>query len=433
MNITKSFLITVGSNILILLISTVISYITAVFLGPEGRGIFVFLLILANILFTVGEMGLSYSNLYFLSKKRLTESQALSIDMLISIGAGSTLSIITMLVLVYFPALLSNQKISPLIALIVLSPLSLSIGFQYLLRVIQAREDFISYNFLLVFRAFIQLGFTLFFIFTLHLGVAGALFAWNLSYIAGFIIGIIIIIRKGRPVFHLHRNDILQFLKYGLVIYGIGILWQIGNRLDIFFIGKICSMSEVGVYSIAIILSELFLNIPQALKIASFVKIAQYSEQESTALICRLIRISLFLLVITGIAVFPIMPFALPFIFGEDYSQAVIPFFILFFGIMILAVEIIISSYFYAQKAQQKTVFFICIIYFISAVFFYSVLIPLGGIIGAAIATAGSYLILSGIETAVFIKRTRISLGDILVIRKEDFAQLIRHILPSKE
>lgn len=418
---------------LILLISTVISYITAVFLGPEGRGVFVFLLILANILFTIGEAGLSYSNLYFLSKKKIAESQAMSIDMLISIGAGSTLSIITMLLLVYFPALLSNQQISPLIALIVLSPLSLSIGFQYLLRVIQAREDFVSYNLLLVFRALIQLGLTILFIFTLHFGVAGALFAWNLSYIAGFIIGFMIIVRKGRPVFQLHRKGILQFLKYGLVIYGIGILWQIGNRLDIFFIGKICSMSEIGVYSIAIILSELFLNIPQALKIASFVKIAQYSEKESTALICRLIRISLFLLVIAGIVVFPIMPFALPFIFGEAYSQAVIPFFILFFGIMILSVEIIISSYFYAQKAQQKVVFFICIIYFISAVLFYSVLIPLGGIIGAAIATAGSYLILSGIETAVFIARTKISLWNILVIRKEDFARLIRHILPSKE
>jgi O-antigen/teichoic acid export membrane protein len=184
----------------------------------------------------------------------------------------------------------------------------------------------------------------------------------------------------------------LELLRRGIPAIGLTLGQSATLRIDRVLIGLFLSASPVGVYSVAATGTEIVWLVPTALSQILFHKFASRSVDQSSATAARLF--SLLISLVTAAGLFGIAPYAIDFLVGAKFADALIPLRILLVGAVFLASYQLDS---YALAAHDRiTHAGLATMFGFGVVLLADLwLIPRYGLVGAAWASVIAYAVMA--------------------------------------
>jgi O-antigen/teichoic acid export membrane protein len=223
--------------------------------------------------------------------------------------------------------------------------------------------------------------------------VNGYLFSYFLSQTVVFVISLILI----RP--YLAKQEIListdivkKAFNYGLKNELSYFIQFLNYRLSYFFILYYQDITSVGLFSVAIVVSESIWLMAKSITTVQYSKIVNLDNPSGAIeLTQKSAKLSLYatLAMLVVLAVIPSWVFG--FIFGKDFGPIKQLLFLLMPGILSIAVSNVYGHYFAALN-QMRVLIVKSTIGLVFTVVLSIVLIPLWNLKGACIVTSASYL-----------------------------------------
>lgn len=225
----------------------------------------------------------------------------------------------------------------------------------------------------------------------------------------------------------LSRSSFKSLTTLSTINYISNTVQFLSYRMDFWFVNYYSGSRELGIYSLAVNLAQLFWMLPNAVGAVLFPNIASMDPKkalEYSQMLCRIIFTSTVLLGIIGGA---LLAYLIPFLYGVEFATASKLFFILLLGIVPFSIKIIIASY-YAGVNKTKLDMIGSIIGFVFCLITNILLIPKYGSMGASVATVISYSSNTAFMIISFKTITNSSLSSFLVIKKSDIHLLMKHL-----
>jgi|GEM_PF-1179639 len=199
--------------------------------------------------------------------------------------------------------------------------------------------------------------------------------------------------KKYRPTFAFNKDFAKKSYAYGFKGWIGNIAITANTRIDQLILGGVASAEVLGSYSIAVLLSELIWILPAALGQVIYNRVAGDNNQTtSLKLVKKIHRILLSFLLLCTFAAAIVGPYIIPFVYGSEYSGAILPFLVLLPGTLIMVSTKLLAKLFTASGHIAVTNK-VQIISSIVSIVLYIILIPQMGILGAAIAATIGYTI----------------------------------------
>ena len=172
-----------------------------------------------------------------------------------------------------------------------------------------------------------------------------------------------------------HLSIVINFFNYRLV------LWVLVYYLD---------NSQVGIFSVAVGLSQLFTFISTPLTQVLMPFLSAESENRKQELFVRFARVHFTIILVLALISVLVTPFLIPILYGESFSESIYAFQILVLGTVLSCQTKIIASYF-ASRDLMKLNLYATIIGFLLTFYFNFYLISKHGIYGASLAQTITY------------------------------------------
>lgn len=222
----------------------------------------------------------------------------------------------------------------------------------------------------------------------------------------------------------LDKKDAIIFFSYSMFTFVINSIQFLAYRVDYWILDHYKGNEELGWYSLAVKLSQLFWVLPLLFASIIFPKVAggelQYDESKMRALI----RGMNWLNIITGLFLFFTVSFFIPLLFGKEYSNSILLFRILLPGMILFCMATILAAYF-AGKNKLKVNLggsLLCLLIILSLDL---LLIPSKGMKGAAIASSIGYGITALYFVAVYCYSKRIAVYRLIIPESNDRKYLV--------
>lgn len=135
-------------------------------------------------------------------------------------------------------------------------------------------------------------------------------------------------------------------LATALPVHGTNILHFLNQRADIFFLQASHGAREVGLYALAVSLAQCLLLASSALAQPLLPKLAHASPAEAAEIAARLCRLFLTLAVPGGLGLTALGWWAIPAVFGRDFSASLPSLAVLLPGVIAFGLTNILISYF---------------------------------------------------------------------------------------
>ena len=219
-------------------------------------------------------------------------------------------------------------------------------------------------------------------------------------------------------------KTLAPLVSYGFLPMVAVLLTTLNYRLDVIMLRRTSyiSLASIGVYSIGITLAEKVLLVSDAVKEILLSKLAKGKGEEEVAKAMRFcFAISLFLaIVITFIS-----KLFISLLYGAEYAGAEVVTNISVWGTIFMVFFRMISQYNVANKKQKYNVIFLSFAIVINIIL-NTILIPIYGINGAAIATSIGYCISSAMFIVYFHKVSKIKYRNLIFITKSDILKVLK-------
>lgn len=413
----KDILGVFGSNIFAIINGIFVGIIISRILGPEGRGIYVSILVVPVIVVSLSLLGIKRSTIYHIGKKTYKDNEIISGVFCILI-ITSPLGILISGIVYYFSR---NPDFTFILIVLVLLTIPARMTIIYTEGVFLGKEQFYKSNRLKWMPGLINLLTLVFFIWIVRLSVFGALLSFLLSNLIVAIYSLCIIVKEYKIKICFNYEIIKSLIKIGVVYAFALFIMQLNYRIDIFLLEKLSSMKEIGYYSLGVSITEMLWQLPLAIGIVVISRSAGTNNQAAlTKSVARLLRVSFLVVFIASIILFLIIPFIIPLIYGKDFIpsiqivQTILP------GILIFMIFKILSSSL-AGIGKPHIIIKIFIPALIINVILNLILIPKYGGLGAALATNVSYTLGAICLLIVYSRVMKIPVIEIIKFKKNDF------------
>jgi len=428
-SLTKGGLITFLTSSVIFILAMASSIILARALGPEGRGIATLTLMIPPLLVMFGTFGTEVSNVYFAGNKKFKlddiVSNSIALTILISIFLFSIFYIVYRTP--FFQNYMSSNMISPLFLWIAIASLPFNLLFIFLKNILLGKEHIGKMNLLGFYQAFIQLLLVLLFVVVLKLNVLGAVLCFLIGSFICSIISLYYVSKISDIRLKLNFKLANSSLRYGGKAY-IGNLAQFLNyRLDIFLVAYFLNPAAVGFYGIAVGLAEKLWMVPGSIGTVLFPRVSSINTKEANKLTPIVARHTFFSVLVLAIILFIFSKHLIVLLFGKTYLPSVKPLLILLPGVVALSISKILTSDLAGRGKPQFGMVASCISLPIN-ICLNIILIPKWGISGAAFASTIAYWAATTVVFIAFLKISKNSLLDILILKKED---INKYVLPK--
>lgn len=388
-------------------------------LGPELRGDYALFVLTASLAASAATLGAGLGSMYHLGKSRLS-----------------------------LPVLLGNSQFLALVvgafALVVVTAVALSIdtegfvrddGFWLYLLALPAALEFTLLSALLVGQgrftglnsasvsqtAFVLIGAAVLYA-AGELTLFRVLAVWSGSYLVGSIIALAFLGFQNwspRAVFRPDLPALRLQVQTGLPGQAGNILQFLNYRLDQFLVAALATRGEVGIYAVAVGLSETVWWIANAVALALLPRLTRMEAERATevaAVACRntLLVAGVAAAGLAGGSILLVEP-----VFGSAFGDATRAVFWLMPGIVALSGAKVLSSYLFSQGKMAVTSVF-AMIALGGTLLFDLLLIPPFGIAGAAGASSIAYSTSAVLTVAYFARFTAGNPLDCLLVRPAD-------------
>lgn len=423
--------ITFITRILQLIIGIGTSVIIARALGPYGKGIYSLAILLPGILITFLNFGINTASIYYIGKKKYPLKEILGVDIISSILISVFSILIGLIIIFYF-----GDKLFPSIARGYLM-LSLSLPpFQFLsmfiLDILLGLQKIKKYNFIQLIQSLIFLSFVFVFFASSNLVIKTAIIS---EFLAVFIICIYLffVIKKevGGITLSLNKNLIKDIFSYGIKVYLATIFSFLHYRIGHLLLNIFLNPFAVGLYSVAVGISEKIWLISQSAGTILFPRVSSETDKENlnkfTPIVCRNV---LFITTLLTIFLFIIGRPLIIFLYSKQFFGSLAPFQILLIGAITISGWRILANDLYGRgKPLLNT--YITGGAVTSNIILNTILIPKLGINGAAWASSISYSIALIVIAIIYCKISRNNIIDTIFIKKSDFKYYKNLILYS--
>lgn len=414
-------------NMLARLVSVLLGFPEAILvahaLGPQGQGIYRLALLIPALMGMVVNLGLNFANVYFVGQDERNARVAVANSLWASVILGCAA------ILLYAPlaGLIHDRFLSD-------SP-------QYLeaIGVVMLPISLMNYNLAHVFNGLKQFRPTsIWTICTAVLTLLGAALVSVLGLKAtGMValyalvvpvatIAVYLWILRRRGLLSL-RGDLQQWLRsigYGIRGTVANLLQFLNFRLDSLIIAAFLGATEVGLYSLAVLLTELLWLTANAVATILFPVTAGQSPAQASRLAAQACRHMLWVTLAEAVILAASARWLVPLIFGQEFAPSVLPLWLLLPGTVALAIPIILNAHM-AGRGRPQIGALSAGISLVATVALDLILIPRLGIAGAAIASSVAYILTALVVTTIFRRATGVEWSVMLLIRMEDWRTLL--------
>lgn len=411
------------NNFIQLFVSLGSGFLIARILGTEGKGEVYLLTQFSSFIQVFFLFGLGVSLLYYLKIKVISYNQSVTFAVFFNIFI---IAILFILIIVFpnilFEILGKEIKTNKILLTIITALLNIFCGF---IGYIEMYKDngVKKWSIISLLSNVIYIIFLFFLIFIKPFGVEGALLALLFSTLIKAAFLCIPTLR--RFVFEpLKLTIIAQIFTYGFGAFISNLFLTSVFRIDVFFLNNYVSLSEIGLYSVSVNVSELLLLVPNALGLVLFPHLSGLESQELLNTMSKIGRLSFILGLIgcIGLAIFG-YPFILT-IFGSKFTKAFVPLLLLLPGLMAMTLNYSYSNFFTStgQSYVPAKCFGLGLAVNLLSNFIF---IPKFGIIAASVTSSITYIIITLCFIFIIRKKYKLDYGVYIFPSKDDFMYLI--------
>lgn len=339
----KQTLVTSGGTIVSGILGMFFYILIARYLGPSNFGIFSVATASIALIASVANIGIDTGIVRFVGKHYRTEKNVASRFL----KMGMRLKLIVSVVVIVFgwiavPAVALSVFGKP--ELIVPLRLSLvgAIGallFSFVQSALQAMEKFWIWSWLSILTNLFRLLATMIVFGLGLLTINNSLSIYIIFPVFGFAVGFLFL-----PKFWNVKNEnqvLIEFLHYNKWIALFTLIVAVSSRLDTFISAKLLSLSDLGIYSVAVTLSSVIPSIILALATVVAPKLSSYGNDKEAFHYLRKLQFFVFGLALLGILIgIPLTYFFVPYLYGSSYVSSLYPLAILIVAQAVFLVSI---------------------------------------------------------------------------------------------
>ncbi len=414
---------TIGSKLLLALMSFLIVTISTNNLGPEGYGYISLIMLGITMVHMVNNFVGGPALIYLIPRYRLFK-------LFVPSYLWAFISSVSVTFLLYSFDLIPQGSGIHIMCLSFFCSIN-SINQVVLL----GKEKIKKYNQVtLVQLASMLLSLAIFFLVLKQKNIEAYIYSLYIQYLAGFILGYLYIHKDiCKPSDHNNSGFVKDIIKYGTITQTGNIIQLLNYRLSFYIIDSYAGKAVLGAYNAGVQLAEGLWLIGKSLALIQYSKISNVKDKLfAKDFSIQLLKINVLCTLMLIIPVFLLPTSLFQFIFGEKFTQVKEVFIYLSPGIVAMAGSIIFSHYFSGLgKIYINTIASsIGLIFTLIAGF---VLIPRMGLYGAAITASMSYVAIVTFQFILFLNMSKTKARELLINKKDkDLAlQKLREIYHS--
>lgn len=195
-----------------------------------------------------------------------------------------------------------------------------------------------------------------------------------------------------RPSFRFSISEIKPFLFYSSIGFLVIFINLLSRKSDIWIINYMLDSRQLGFYAIAVTLGDLVLQIPMTLKNVLFPYLSSSdSAKDRSRLMALFSRFNTTIIIIIILVLSLMANELIPIMYGEDFVEAVFPFYFFIIGIGFIGFKEFFQIYNMSMDNQRINVW-ANLLGLILLIILNIYLIPLYGIVGAAVAMMFSFI-----------------------------------------
>lgn len=379
---------TMATRVALIAIGLATSVLIARSLGPEGRGLQAAIAVLTAVGVQFGNLGLHSSNTYYVAKRHGLLPTLVGNSLLVSLVLATVVSAAAGVVMTVWPSL---SPIDGMYLWLALAGIPLGIAYLLLQNLLLGTHRVRAYNMIelvsrivlvgILFALVVSEGISVLSVVAASLAVSAVAATW--AYLK---------LRSGmRSNAAVSRKLLREHLGYGFKAYVAAFFAFTVIRADVLLCSYLLGDEPTGIYSIAASMAEMVYMLPVVAGTIAFPmltatedRVERWAKAKSAAKWIAVATTGL--AVLAGVLARPVVGL----LYGEAFLPAVEPFLWLLPGIVLLGVNTILMNYFAAEGMPAVAVWSPAVASVIN-VGLNLWLLPLVGIVGAAIASSVAY------------------------------------------
>jgi O-antigen/teichoic acid export membrane protein len=256
------------------------------------------------------------------------------------------------------------------------------------------------------------------------------------AVIAGFAPAVLIAL--GSPWFVLRRaphnqgaSRFREVWSYSLPCYAGNLLQHLNYRLDVFLVTFFRDTAELGLYMTAVGVAQLLWLPSVAMQTVLFPRLTSLTDDaHRIGNAAQVARVMLALSLGMGAMLALVAPWAVPLLYGERFAPSVLPLWLLLPGITAFCIPQVLCAYISAIGKPQINLWVAAVALVMTVIINLS-LVPIIGMIGAAIASTASYTVTSLLTVLIFRRLTGCRLRDTLLLGRSDLRLISTRLAAS--
>ena len=409
-----------NSNVFSIIAGLLASIILARVLGPDKYGIFTALIIIPMIVVSLTHLGIRGSAIFHVGKGKYDRNELVStivLLLIISSLLGMFLSAIAYWVY-------DEPSFTVLMISLVLLVIPGRLAIVYLGGVFLGNDEINKANQMNWITNAVNLALIALLVWALGYEIIGAITAFMVSGLVVTVYGFVLIKKSFTIRLKVHKEIIKSLLRLGILFSVSFFILQLNYRIDILLLEKMKGATEVGLYSLGASIAEQLWQLPLAIGIVVFSRTASAEDKtEMAENTLVLMRISFLFSVLVSIAMFLLVPYLVPIIFGDEYIPSIRIIQTILPGIIMVVVFRILSGHI-AGLGRPELTLYIFLPALVLNIIFNLLWIPEYGGLGAAMATNVSYTVGTIGYVIVYSRILKVPVKHILLFRKSDFVQV---------
>jgi O-antigen/teichoic acid export membrane protein len=357
-------------------------------LGPTGRGTLAFVTVIALLVARLASFGIGVATIYFAARRPAERARILGTSAAFVAVSGAAVIGLVAAFLLLVPAARPAGLTTDLIWLMVPGAVLVCLvewGLSFLLGARLLRAQLIAMGFgpwlyAVALAVAALLG---------DLDVEGAAAAWVVSGVAWVaLIGVLAVAATGiaLPSFAL----LVESIRFGVRAWAGGLARSVNTRIDQLLMAYLSTQAALGVYAVAVNVSEALQYLPGAIAMAFAPAVAATAAGERRERTMRTFRGALLITLVTIPPAMVLGAVLLPVVFGDEFRASIVPFLILAPGaIGFLAMRVFSTALLGASLPGRSSVPPVAAL--VTGIVLDLVLMPPYGATGAAIASTAAF------------------------------------------
>ncbi len=424
-NLTKDGISVFGTQILTLIIGFISGVLLARWLGPAGRGAFTALLVYPTIMISLLSMGMRQATVYYLGKKKYSESDIVGVTLLLLILSSITGVLASVVIISYT----QNSDYNLMLILLASFTIPADLTINYFTGILIGKKRINKFNQIMYLVPIINFALIIFLVFFIKLYIVGAVLATLIAKIALATYALLSINKEYSLKICCSSEIIKRMFSLGST-YAISLfILNLNYRVDIIILEHLSSVTEIGQYTIGVGFAELLWQLPTAFGLVIFAYSANAKDSNKFSQdIAKMIRIIFPIVLIGSVFLYFASGYIIPFLYGKEYIPSIKMLKILLPGIVMMSFFKIINMDLAGRGKPDITIKLFLPAVLIN-IMLNIILIPDFGGCGAAFASTISYTIASISILYYYIRITQLSLREILICNKSDFEFMLKVVL----